>query len=237
MDDGKVNVMSRAMLGDLDEAFGQAERDHAIVVLRSARKDVFSAGFDLKLFAANDVKGSLDMVRSGAELALRVMSYPFPTIGVMEGTPSRWERFCFWAAMCASARMDHFAWASMRLRIGIAPPGFAIELARSRIHPAWLSRTVTMGEMFEPDAAVVAGFLDRAVPANEIERTLQDIVATLRGLHAPSHAQAKLRLRRAAMAAMREAIDQELTLAAYSSNAAGRAAVFLPAGKTVVAKG
>jgi enoyl-CoA hydratase len=114
--------------------------------------------------------------------------------------------------------------------IGISPPGFAIELARSRVHPAWLSRTVTLGEMFEPDEAVVAGFLDRVIPANEVEPALKELVAALRNLHMPSHALAKQRLRHAAMAAMREAIDRELTLDAYRASAANRTAVVLPGG-------
>ena len=85
MDDGKVNVMSTGMLHELDAAFRLAEKDKAIVVLRSGRKGIFSAGFDLKVFAANDPERTLEMVKAGAELALRLMSHPFPTIGIMEG--------------------------------------------------------------------------------------------------------------------------------------------------------
>jgi enoyl-CoA hydratase len=116
--------------------------------------------------------------------------------------------------------------------IGISPPGFAIELARSRVHPAWLSRTVTLGEMFEPDDAVVAGFLDRAVPATEIEPTIDQVVSALRNLNLPSHALAKQRLRLPTMVAMREAMNRELTLAAYQSSSAARTAVALPASRT-----
>ena len=116
--------------------------------------------------------------------------------------------------------------------IGISPPGFAIELARSRVHLAWLSRTVTLGEMFEPDDAVVAGFLDRVVPATEIEQTIDDVVSALRKLHAPSHALAKQWLRLPTMVAMREAIARELTLAAYRSSSAARTAVALPAARS-----
>ncbi len=47
MDGGKVNVMSAAMLRDLDAALDRAEADKAMVVLRSARDGIFSAGFDL----------------------------------------------------------------------------------------------------------------------------------------------------------------------------------------------
>jgi enoyl-CoA hydratase len=85
MDDGKVNVMSTAMLADLNAALDRAEQDQAIVVLRSARPGIFSAGFDLKVFAANDSVRSLQMVKAGAELALRLMSHPTPTVGCHGG--------------------------------------------------------------------------------------------------------------------------------------------------------
>src|ERR1700738_1638452 len=85
LDDGKVNVMSTKMLGEIDAAFDRAETEAEIVVLRSGRPGLFSAGFDLKVFAAGDAAKSLAMVRAGAELALRLMSFPHPTVGVMEG--------------------------------------------------------------------------------------------------------------------------------------------------------
>ena len=71
--------------------------------------------------------------------------------------------------------------------IGIAPPSFAIELARSRLHPAWLSRTATLGEMYEPDEALAAGFLDRVVAPELIDLTLAEITTALRSIHKPSH--------------------------------------------------
>jgi len=112
--------------------------------------------------------------------------------------------------------------------IGISPPGFAIELARSRLQPSWLSRTVTTGEMYEPDDALVAGLLDRVVPPDEIDAELGKIVAGLRAIHKPSHAIAKKRLRQPAMEAMRAAIDRELTLEAYQASSKTRSAVVLP---------
>ena len=230
MDDGKVNVMSTAMLRALDAACDRAQADKAIIVLRSARTGIFSAGFDLKVFATQDAERSLEMVKAGAELALRLMSYPFPTIGVMEGHAFPMGTFLL---LACDVRLGTAGTSRMGLNevaIGISPPSFAIELARSRVHPAWLSRTVTLGEMFEPDEAVIAGFLDRVIPANDVEQALQDVVAGLRNLHMPSHALAKQRLRHAAMAAMREAIDRELTLDAYRASAANRTAVVRPGG-------
>ena len=232
MDDGKVNVMSTAMLQDLGAAFRQAEKDQAIVVLRSGRQDIFSAGFDLKVFAANDVERSLEMVTAGAELALHLMSHPFPTIGIMKGHAFPMGTFLLLACDVRIGARGAHRMGLNEVAIGISPPGFAIELARSRVHPAWLSRTVTLGEMFEPDDAVVAGFLDRVVPATEIEQTIDDVVSALRKLHAPSHALAKQRLCLPTMVAMREAIARELTLTAYRSSSAARTAVALPAARS-----
>ena len=47
MDDGKLNVMSLAMLGALHAAFDRATEAGANVLLRG-RCGVFSAGFDLE---------------------------------------------------------------------------------------------------------------------------------------------------------------------------------------------
>lgn len=232
MNDGKVNVMSTAMLEDIDAAFHQAEKDRAIVVLRSGCKDIFSAGFDLKIFAAGVAEQSLEMVKAGAELAIRVMSYPFPTIGIMEGHAYPMGTFLLLACdVRVGARGSHRMGLN-EVAIGISPPGFAIELARSRVHPAWLSRTVTLGEMFEPDEAVTAGFLDRVVAESEINRAIEDAVVALRKIHTQSHALAKQRLRHATIVAMKEAISKELTLAAYQSSSAARTSVVLPGGKS-----
>lgn len=225
MDDGKLNVMSCEMLAELAAAFDRAQADEAILVLRSARS-VFSAGFDLKVFAANDAARSLAMVKAGAELALRLMSYPFPAVGVLQGHAYPMGTFLL---LGCDVRIGVDANARMGLNevaIGIAPPGFAVELARSRLHPAWLSRTVTLGEMYEGADAVTAGFLDHAVAPHEIETTLHNTLARLKTLHTPSHALAKQRLRRAAIAMIRHAIDDELTPAAYSSRTPS--AVVLP---------
>ena len=187
MDDGKVNVMSVAMLADLGEALGRAQADQAMVVLRSGRPGVFSAGFDLKVFAANDPERSLAMVKAGAELALRLMAYPFPTIGLMQGHAFPMGAFLLLACDVRIGARGRHRMGLNEVAIGIAPPGFAIELARSRLHPAWLSRTVVLGEMFEPDEAVTAGLLDRVVAEDQAQRAADDAVRALRGLDAASH--------------------------------------------------
>ena len=78
MDDGKVNVLSPRMFGEINAALDRAAADRAVVVL-SGRPGVFSAGFDLPLLRAGGPE-AIAMVRSGFELAARVLSFPMPVV-------------------------------------------------------------------------------------------------------------------------------------------------------------
>jgi len=215
MDDGKVNVMSIALLEALDAAFSRAEVEARIVVLRSGRPGIFSAGFDLKVFAAADAERSVTMVRAGAELALRLMGFPIPVVGIMEGHAFPMGTFLLLASDVRIASRGPWTMGLNEVAIRITPPGFAVELARSRLHPAWLSRTVVLGEMFDPDEALTAGFLDHVAAAAELDVVVTAQLERLLTLDTAAHVAAKRQLRAPAMAAMRHAIDSELTLAAY----------------------
>jgi enoyl-CoA hydratase len=82
------------------------------------------------------LRGDSRWYAPGAELALRVMSFPSPTIGIMEG--HAFPMGTFRLLLCdfrLGARGPHRMGLN-DVAIGIAPPSFAIELARSRLHPA-----------------------------------------------------------------------------------------------------
>jgi enoyl-CoA hydratase len=228
MDDGKVNVMSLAMLEALHAAFDRAAADGAIVVLGSARPDVFSAGFDLKVFAANDPERSLAMVKAGAELALKLYSYQAPVIGICRGHAFPMGAFLLLASDVRIGANGAYRIGLNEVAIGIPVPSFALELARSRLHPAWFQRTALTGEMFVPEDAVSAGFFDKIVPAEQLDATVSEIAGQLAKIHLPSHAIVKRRVRATAFAAIRAAIDSELTLDGYREGARSKSAVRLP---------
>jgi enoyl-CoA hydratase len=83
MDDGKVNVMSVAMLSALNAALDKALEDRAVVVL-TGRSGTFSAGFDLKTLTAGG-SDAQKMVTMGFELAHRMLSFPTPIIVACNG--------------------------------------------------------------------------------------------------------------------------------------------------------
>ena len=84
MDDGKANVMSLAMLTALHAAFDEAERDKVVPILK-ARGKHFSGGFDLAVFARGSAEDQYLMVKAGAELALRILSFPYPVVAACRG--------------------------------------------------------------------------------------------------------------------------------------------------------
>jgi enoyl-CoA hydratase len=232
MDDGRVNIMSTQMLQSLHEAFDRASEDRAIAVLSSGRPGIFSAGFDLKVFAARDVAGSIAMVKSGADLILKLLAFDTPVISICAGHAYPMGAFLLLSSDLRLGVEGPYGIGFNEVIVGIPVPGFALELGRSRLHPAWLSRTATIGEMYGPSDAVTAGFLDRAVPEAEIEDALVAAIAGLRQVHQPSHAMVKRRLRADTISAMRAAVEAEITVAAYEEvlrgAAGGRPATSLP---------
>jgi enoyl-CoA hydratase/carnithine racemase len=220
MDDGKVNVMSSQMLRELTSAFEQAEKNAAMVVLTSARPGIFSAGFDTKILARKDPQEVFEMVKLGAELAARVLAYPYPVIVACPGHAYPMGAFLLLASDIRIGADGPFKIGLNEVAIGIAVPTFGLELARQRLLPAHLQRTALTGEMFTPAEAMTAGFLDRVVAADNLQATANAVAEDLSKIDFPSHAATKERLRKTALSAVRAAIDSEITLENYVSRVA-----------------
>ncbi|MDQ8726814.1 crotonase/enoyl-CoA hydratase family protein [Bradyrhizobium sp. LHD-71] len=210
MDDGKANVMSLAMLNALHAAFDEAQRDKAVVTL-SARGKHFSGGFDLNVFASGGADEQYQMVKAGAELALRILSFPTPVVAACHGNAFPMGAFLIMASDHRIAAEGDYRIGMNEVAIGLTPPRFAIELARQRLTPAYFNRTVVTGEMFGPAEAVVAGFFDRLVPAIDLERDAEDTAVELSNIHLNHHAAAKARARGEVIATIRRAIDADIT--------------------------
>jgi hypothetical protein len=138
MDDGKVNVMSVAMLSELTAAFERAERDGVIVILTSAREGIFSAGFDTKILANKDPQEVFEMVRLGAELAVRVLAFPRPVVTACPGHAYPMGAFLLLASDVRIGADGPYRIGLNEVAIGIPVPTFGLELARDRLLPAYL---------------------------------------------------------------------------------------------------
>jgi enoyl-CoA hydratase len=222
-DDGKVNVMSPAMLQGLHDAFDRAAEERTVVVL-SGRPNIFSAGFDLKVIRGPSADDLHTMLRIGAELALKILAFPTPVITVVEGSAFPMGAFLILASDWRIGIEGDWKIGLNEVQIGIPVPRFGLEVARQRLQPAYFSRTATLGEMFGPAEALKAGFIDHLVPKADLAAATDVAVTALEAAHPPSHTTTKRRARAAAIAAMRAAIDDDITLAASQRAVASRAA-------------
>src|SRR5690606_42127371 len=79
---------------------------------------------------------------------------------------------------------------------GLTMHDAGIELARARLTNSAFRRSVINAEMFSPEQAVEAGFLDRAVPAEELEAEAMAIASQLTQLNMTAHRKTKLKARK-----------------------------------------
>lgn len=207
MDDGKKNALSPAMLAELNAALDRALADRAVVVL-TGREGVFSAGFDLSVLMAGGPAAS-GMIRAGFELAARMLGFPAPIVVACPGHAIAMGAFLVLGGDYRLGTLGDYKIGANEVAIGITMPFFALEICRQRLAPTHLHRATVLSEMFRPDDAVTAGFLDRVVPAGELPRAARATAARLAGLDAAVHAATKLRAREQALQAIRAAIEAD----------------------------
>ena len=83
MDDGKANAVSPLMIKGLNAALDLAENEKKQVIL-TGRPGKFSAGFDLTVIQQGQVAKDA-MVKAGALLAVRLLSFSTPVIIACNG--------------------------------------------------------------------------------------------------------------------------------------------------------
>ncbi|MEC9432445.1 MAG: crotonase/enoyl-CoA hydratase family protein [Pseudomonadota bacterium] len=224
IDDGKVNAMSIPMLEALHAAFDRAAQEEAGAVILTARGRVFSAGFDLNTLRGGVAEDLHRILTLGAELALKLLTFPRPVVAAVPGAAFPMGAFLVLSSDLRLSSPGVHRIGLNETRIGLAVPRFAVEVARQRLTPAVFNRTVTTGEMFPPDEALAAGFYDRLVPADALQAEAEAAAADLATIPTAFHHPSKLRARAPAIAAIRAAIDEDLTLEAAKARVAARAA-------------
>lgn len=199
LDDGRVNAFSVPMLEALHSALDDAEEEGSIVVVRG-RDGIFSAGFDLKSIAER----TNEMLGLGARLAERLFSFPRPVISACTGHGIAMGGFVLLASDLRIGTAGDFNIGLNEVVIGLTIPRFGIALAGHRLSRGWHDRATLTGELFSPEDALAAGFLDRvAEPGEEFETAVSEAAAAAKAANEQAHLGTKLRARAAALEAMR----------------------------------
>lgn len=205
MDDGKVNKLSLDMIGELQAAIDDAA-DRRLPVVLAGRDGIFSAGFDLSRLRSGG-PDAMTMVRAGFELSYRMLSLPVPVVIACTGHAIAMGVFLLLSGDYRVGATGDFRIGANEVAIGITMPDFGLEVCRQRLTPAAFDRAVINAEMFDPEDAVAAGFLDRAVPAAHVTDIATGKAIDLAALDVDVHTRTKLRARAGSLAAIRAAID------------------------------
>jgi enoyl-CoA hydratase len=207
MDDGKVNALSLEMLTEINAALDRAVADRAVVVL-TGREGVLSAGFDLRLLRAGG-PSALSMLRAGFELAERTLSFPTPVLIACTGHAVAMGVFLLLSADYRVGAAGPYKITANEVAIGLEMPMAAVEICRQRLTPSHFNRAVITAEVYSPDDAVAAGFLDRVVEAPRLQEVAASVAGDLAKLDMGAHAATKLRARDQALRAIRAAIEAD----------------------------
>ena len=207
LDDGKRNVLSVDMFAAIAAALDRAESDGVTVVL-TGREGVFSAGFDLRVLMAGG-EDAYRMVRTGFELAERLLAFPTPVVVACTGHALAMGVFLVLAGDYRLGAAGPYKIGATEVALGITMPHFGVEICRQRLTPAYFHRAVINAEVYGPEEAADAGFLDRVVSAGDLAAIAHDVAAGLAKLDAGVHAATKLRARGPALKAVRAAIEAD----------------------------
>jgi enoyl-CoA hydratase len=211
LDDGKVNVLSPAMLQTINEALDRAakaaENGEVKAIVLAGNSRVLSAGFDLSVFNSGDAAAALGMLSGGFVLSIRLLTFPVPVIIVATGPAIAMGSFMLLSG-------DHRVGSpktrcqANEVAIGMTLPISAIEIMRQRLTRAAFSRAVSMAATFTGAEAVAAGWLDEIVEVENVLPRAQQVAAEAAAtLHVKAHKASKLKAREDAIAAIQAGID------------------------------
>jgi enoyl-CoA hydratase len=207
MDDGQRNALSPDMFSEINAALDRARADRAVVIL-TGREGVFSAGFDLRVLGGGGAD-AYRMVKEGFELAERILSFPAPVVIACTGHAIAMGVFLLLSGDYRLGAAGPYRVGANEVAIGLTMPFFGVEMCRQRLAPAHFHRAVINAEIYRPDDAVAAGFLDRVVPASELQDVARSTAAELAKLNIDVHTATKLRARDHALKAIRAAIEAD----------------------------
>jgi enoyl-CoA hydratase len=165
-DDGKANALSHAAIDGLNAALDRAAEE-ADAVLLSGRPGRFSAGFDLTTMKAGP-EAARALVSAGAELLLRMVEAPLPIVTACSGHSLAMGALLLLGSDFRVGAAGDFKIGLNEVSIRMTLPRFAVEIARDRLSPRHFQRAVSQAEIYAPEGAVEAGYLDRVVAAERL---------------------------------------------------------------------
>jgi enoyl-CoA hydratase len=208
-DDGKANALSPAAIDELRAGLDRAENEAGAVML-AGRPGRFSAGFDLTTMKAGP-DAARRMVSGGAELLLRLYESPLPIVTACSGHALAMGAVLLLGSDFRVGISGDFKIGLNEVSIRMTLPVFAVEIARDRLSKRHFQRSVIQAEIYTPEEAVDAGYLDRVVPAERLEEEAMAEAERLAALPRRAFSETKRRARGASVERIRRSLAKDMS--------------------------
>lgn len=207
INNGKVNALSPDVWQQLEAALDRAEADKAVLII-TGQPGILSGGYDLKVMMSGP-QNALGLVAMGSSFTRRMLAHPYPVIVACTGHAIAKGAFLLLAADYRIAVDGDFKIGLNEVQIGMTMHDAGIVLARDRLTPAAFQRAVINAEMFTPQQAREAGFVDLVTTPETLQETVLAVATQLTQLNMAAHARTKLKVRADTLAALDDAIDND----------------------------
>ena len=194
-DDGKVNAVGFELIQQFNDALDEAEQNAKAVVLHGG-EGKFCGGFDLSVMKADDKAKQHELVSKGAELIVRLYSFPLPVVVAAEGHSIAMGAIMLMAADLRIGKDADTKYGLNETAIGMVLPPFGMELAKARLANTSQTEALLFSRIYQGSEAVKAGFLDAAVPQEQVLATAMGYAEKLKMLPRQSFAESKIQLRK-----------------------------------------
>ena len=203
MDDGKANAFSLDMTTALSAALDQAEKDARVAVIMG-RPGMFCAGFDLNVIRGDDAEAQARMRVSGFALLKRLYLHPQPVVIACTGHALAAGVLLLLTGDLRIGVAGAFKIGLNEVGIGLTLPSIGVELARDRLSPQVLSSAIIGAQIFDPEGARAAGYLDETVSEDAFAGHVAAKARGLLELDATAFAETKRIMRQATIDRMAE---------------------------------
>lgn len=165
---GKANVLSPEVVGLLDDCVTRAEEagDDVGALVVTGTPGFLTGGFDLQVMLSSPEAAGM-LVTAGGSLFARMYGSPVPVVVACSGHAVAAGALMLLAADARIGADGPYKIGLIETAKGMVLPRWAVELAEERICVRHRQDATVGARMYEPAAAVDAGFLDSVVPAEE----------------------------------------------------------------------
>lgn len=208
MDDGKANALSVTMIDALLAALDRAEGEAKAIVL-AGRDERFCAGFDLRVMMSGPEQATALLTR-GSELLMRLYEAKLPLVIACTGHALAGGALVVLTGDLRIGAQGAFKIGLNEVAIGLPVPVLAMELARDRLATTELPRATLMAQIYAPEEAVRAGYLDEVVAPGEVLARAKAEAARLGALSNQAYRATKTRLRKATVDHIRSSLAADM---------------------------